>query len=121
MGTVCVSKSDDSWSQCVPLTQDEFEEACVKWEDDFRLAAIRASGFNCPNSRCYSQDWCTRGYRCALQDDGKWGQCISCHDESFQLNCYSWTASFIPAAEDACYRQCRYDMEPGSEEQNSQK
>ena len=82
LSTVCVSKPDDSWAQCVPLTKKEFQTACVKWEDDFRLAGIRATGFNCPNSRCYSQDWCVRGARCALQSDGKWGQCISCHDDS---------------------------------------
>jgi len=115
MSTVCVSKPDDSWAQCVPLTKKEFQESCVKWEDDFRLAAIGATGFNCPNSRCYSQDWCVRGARCALQTDGTWGQCISCHDDSFQTNCYSWKATFISAAEKACHRKCRYDLEPGSE------
>ncbi|CAE7264065.1 unnamed protein product [Symbiodinium natans] len=116
LSTVCLSKQDGSWAQCVPLTKKEFQESCVKWEDDFRLAAIEATGFNCPNTRCYSQDWCVRGARCAIQADGTWGQCISCHDDSFQTNCYSWKATFISAAEKACHRKCRYDLEPDSEE-----
>ena len=62
--------------------QDEFQRQCVTWEDDFRLAGIRATNFNCPNSRCYSQDWCVRGARCALQENGEWGQCIMCHEKS---------------------------------------
>ena len=31
--------------------------------------------------RGYSQDWCVRGARCALQTDGDWGQCIMCHEK----------------------------------------
>ena len=99
MGTICVSKPDGSWAQCVPLAKDssenlqarcrgseingcissiagstlqlfvfpflslsfeesflvrqeDFQQRCVRWEDDFRLAAIRATHFNCPNTRC---------------------------------------------------------------------
>lgn len=33
-------------------TQEKFQEQCVGWEDDFRLAGIRATTFNCPNTRC---------------------------------------------------------------------
>ena len=32
--------------------QEDFQQQCVRWEDDFRLAAIRATHFNCPNTRC---------------------------------------------------------------------
>lgn len=109
MGTICVSKPDGSWAQCVPLAKEEFQEQCVGWEDDFRLAGIRATHFNCPNTRCYSQDWCVHGARCALQENGDWGQCIMCHEKSFQTNCYSWRSSFISAAETACHRKCLFD------------
>ncbi|CAK9074264.1 unnamed protein product [Durusdinium trenchii] len=109
MGSICVSKPDGSWAQCVPLAQDAFEKQCVIWEDDFRLAAIRATHFNCPNTRCYSQDWCVHGARCALTANGDWGQCIVCQEKSFQTNCYSWRQSFISAAESACHRKCLFD------------
>ena len=36
----------------VQAAQEEFQEQCVGWEDDFRLAGIRATHFNCPNTRC---------------------------------------------------------------------
>lgn len=120
MERICVSKRDGSWAQCVPLAKEDFQQQCVRWEDDFRLAAIRATHFNCPNTRCYSQDWCVRGARCALQTDGDWGQCIMCHEKSFQTNCYSWRKSFIPAAQIACHRKCLFDdaFEDGSGEKD---
>mmetsp|Transcript_116593 Transcript_116593/g.277178 ORF Transcript_116593/g.277178 Transcript_116593/m.277178 type:complete len:240 (-) Transcript_116593:62-781(-) len=109
LGNVCVSKPDGSWAQCVPLKKEDFQKQCVGWEDDFRLASIKATHWNCPNTRCYSQDWCVSGARCAQQEDAEWGQCIMCHTKSFQTNCFSWRSSFIAAAEKACHRECLFD------------
>eukprot|EP00933_Yihiella_yeosuensis_P082744 TRINITY_DN9673_c0_g1_i1.p1 TRINITY_DN9673_c0_g1~~TRINITY_DN9673_c0_g1_i1.p1 ORF type:complete len:251 (+),score=45.64 TRINITY_DN9673_c0_g1_i1:228-980(+) len=110
-GRQCVAKEDGSWSQCIPKHYKQFKKECVKWNDDFRLAAIKATNHNCPDSRCYSHDWCVHGHRCARQKDGKWGQCISCKHKTFQYNCYSWTSDFAKAAHHACGRRCLHTKE----------
>lgn len=110
-GWYCVAKADDSWAQCVPSSAKHFRRMCVHWTDDFRLPAIKAIGLNCPNSRCYSNEWCLHGHRCAAGDG--WGQCISCKKKTFETNCYSWTSEFADAAESVCGHECKHIKQIG--------
>eukprot|EP00930_Biecheleria_cincta_P034665 TRINITY_DN23925_c0_g1_i2.p1 TRINITY_DN23925_c0_g1~~TRINITY_DN23925_c0_g1_i2.p1 ORF type:complete len:173 (+),score=36.24 TRINITY_DN23925_c0_g1_i2:132-650(+) len=109
----CVAKADGSWAQCVPQSGKLFRRMCVHWTDEFRLPAIKAVGLNCPNSRCYSNEWCLHGHKCAMMEGSGWGQCISCKKKQFATNCYSWTSEFADAAESACGHECKHIKEIG--------
>jgi len=113
-GWTCVPKADNSWAQCVPQNGKLFRRMCVHWNDAFRLSAIKAIGLNCPNSRCYSHEWCLHGHKCAMNKGDGWGQCISCKKKSFQTNCYSWTSDFAEQAERVCGHECQNIKEIGS-------
>ncbi|CAE8641332.1 unnamed protein product [Polarella glacialis] len=102
----CVS--DGTWAQCVPSSASSFEAQCVKWTDGFRYAAIRLMKLTCPNTKCYSDEWCLDGMVCASQSDGHWAQCISCDAQEFQTNCYSWSDPFKIAAGELCERTCKH-------------
>ncbi|CAE8675696.1 unnamed protein product [Polarella glacialis] len=100
--------SDGTWAQCVPTSASSFEKQCVKWTDRFRYTAIRLMKLNCPNTKCYSNEWCLDGMVCAAQSDGGWAQCISCGAKYFQTSCYSWSTPFKIAAGKVCARKCKH-------------
>ena len=110
----CVSKSDDTWAQCVDCDPDTFQNDCVGWDTPMREAAVEECQVNCLNTMCTpttnatsSGMPCVDGFTCVVQADSNWAQCVDCDDTaSFMSDCYSWTEKFKTAAEEACGLTC---------------
>lgn len=106
-GLECAVQADGGWSQCVDCAHKSvFQEDCVKLTENLRLAAIKQCKLPCPDSRCYSEEWCPGQYKCAVQEDGGWGQCILCTPHYFKYHCAGWPAQFASRAKALCKMGC---------------
>eukprot|EP00445_Apocalathium_hangoei_P067233 CAMPEP_0204108224 /NCGR_PEP_ID=MMETSP0361-20130328/589_1 /ASSEMBLY_ACC=CAM_ASM_000343 /TAXON_ID=268821 /ORGANISM="Scrippsiella Hangoei, Strain SHTV-5" /LENGTH=278 /DNA_ID=CAMNT_0051057817 /DNA_START=52 /DNA_END=888 /DNA_ORIENTATION=- len=108
MGLTCVVRYDEKWSQCVDCSVRKFGQVCQKLDDYMRYAAVHSCGLTCPDTKCYNQNWCVAPYRCIIDPEEVWGQCVSCRSKKFWGNsCHSLGEGMIDRAEKLCHRKCR--------------
>mmetsp|Transcript_166506 Transcript_166506/g.528993 ORF Transcript_166506/g.528993 Transcript_166506/m.528993 type:complete len:114 (-) Transcript_166506:88-429(-) len=99
---------DEKWSQCVDCSVRKFGQVCQKLDDYMRYAAVHSCGLTCPDTKCYNQNWCVAPYRCIIDPEEVWGQCVSCRSKKFWGNsCHSLGEGMIDRAEKLCHRKCR--------------
>lgn len=49
-GLTCVTKDDQSYSQCVDCSPSKFPYACGYWDNELRWAAVKKCGLNCDSN-----------------------------------------------------------------------
>jgi len=107
-GLTCVLHHDKTFSQCVPCQPRRFGQVCQKLDDFMRYAAVHTCNRTCPDTKCYNKNWCIFPYRCIIDVEESWGQCIHCRSKKFWGNsCHSMQEGLMERAEKVCHRKCR--------------
>jgi len=106
-GETCIVKHDGTWSQCFSCSKSTFGQECQKLDDYMRYAAVRTCKRTCLDQRCYNKRWCFKPYRCIVDKEEQWGQCISCHSKKFWKNsCFALKDGLRKKASRTCHRKC---------------
>ncbi|CAK0876042.1 unnamed protein product, partial [Prorocentrum cordatum] len=83
-GLVCVSKSDNTWAQCIDCGAVNFQEACVNWEQTLLWPAETACGLACEGYQLsYPRECVTK----ELATDWPTDQCQQVADGVFNFTC----------------------------------
>jgi hypothetical protein len=111
----CVVQADESYSQCISCSDDEFAHACEVWLDDFLIAAEKTCKKDCAalsktttaDLDCTSDNDCHEpNPSCAIQADKEFAQCITCDKLQFRYDCQVWKKGIVKAAEEKCHMEC---------------
>lgn len=109
-GEKCIVNNVGTWSQCVGCSKVTFPRECQKLDDQMRYAAVRMCKQSCLDQKCYNSKWCYKPYRCIVDREEMWGQCISCHSKKFWKNsCLALKKGLLHKAQKVCRRKCGAD------------
>jgi len=112
-GESCIVSYNGTWSQCFSCSKATFGQECQKLDDVLRYAAVRTCKQTCLDTGgrtagCFNKNWCFKPYRCIVDREAHWGQCISCHSKKFWENyCYKAPEGLRKIASRTCHRRCR--------------
>jgi len=107
-GETCIARDDGNWSQCFSCSKATFGQECQKLDDYLRYAAVQTCKQTCVDTKCYNHQWCFKPYRCIVDKEAQWGQCINCHSKKFwSASCFASPPGLRMIASRTCHRRCR--------------
>jgi len=112
---VCVTKPDDTWSQCVDCSRQGFLKDCIMMNEEMRDIATEVCGRSCPfttprptisGCNATASGRCPGRLRCAATADGSWSQCVDCSQRHFYKDCQKLDRDMRFAAILTCKKTC---------------